>query len=128
MHRIIYVDDSPDARLLMKYAVRDTPDFELTAAAADTEAFSAIDENNADIVLADMMMPEVSGFDVLRYAIARHYSVALVTSVPGVARELLARAGLGGIPVVDKRDLAKALPALAAELDAQPWRRDNHEP
>lgn len=126
MHRVIYIDDCYDDRVILERQVARMDGWELAEAASDAEAVRAIDDNSADIILTDMMMSSISGLDVARIAIARGHSVAIVTSYPDGARELLARTDLPEIPIIDKRALHAELLRFAATLDAQPWRRDDH--
>lgn len=62
---ILIVDDDPGIRrLLVTYLRRQG--FRLLEARNGREALEEMHAGNADLVLLDMMMPEVSGMDVLR--------------------------------------------------------------
>ncbi len=64
--RTIIVDDEPLAREGLKALVERRPDFKMLAVCADgREAIARIGELKPDLVLLDIQMPEVTGFDVL---------------------------------------------------------------
>lgn len=66
-HTILVVDDDP----LVLTGFREVllrEGFDVTAAASGREAVSHIHEQTFDVILTDMLMPKVNGFDVLRCA------------------------------------------------------------
>jgi len=65
--KLIVVDDEPAAREGLQVLLRNDASIEVTAVCKNgIEAIEAIDVHHPDIVLLDIQMPEVSGFDVLR--------------------------------------------------------------
>jgi CheY-like chemotaxis protein len=62
--RILVVDDDPGIRLLLVTFLR-RRGFQLSVARDGREALAKMRAGNADLVLMDLMMPEVSGWDVL---------------------------------------------------------------
>lgn len=65
--KLILVDDEPAAREGLQALVASDAEIELVAVCKNgLEAIQAIDQHQPDIVLLDIQMPEVSGFDVLR--------------------------------------------------------------
>ena len=65
MARILIVDDESDIRQLVTYALAEDG-HEVIAAADGSEALKSIEANAPDLVVLDVMMPEMDGFDVLR--------------------------------------------------------------
>ena len=64
--RTIIVDDEPLARRGLKTLVERRPEFTVLAVCADgREAIARIGELKPDLVLLDIQMPEITGFDVL---------------------------------------------------------------
>ena len=64
MARILIVDDEADIRQLVTYAlVEDAHD--VATAADGTEAMEQVTENPPDLVILDVMMPGLDGFDLL---------------------------------------------------------------
>lgn len=65
--KLIIVDDEPAAREGLQTLLSTDAEIEIKAICKNgLEAIEAIDEHQPDIVLLDIQMPEVSGFDVLR--------------------------------------------------------------
>jgi CheY-like chemotaxis protein len=62
---ILVVDDDPGIRLLLVTLLR-RRGFRLLEARDGNEALEAMRGGRADLVLMDLMMPDVSGWDVLR--------------------------------------------------------------
>ena len=63
--RIVVVDDSPEARRLIRRILQSQGDFEIFEATNGVEAIELIDKERPDLVILDLMMPEVDGFAVL---------------------------------------------------------------
>ena len=63
----LIVDDEPLARKRARKMLAEFPDIELVGEAANgSEAVAAIEAKGPDLVLLDVQMPDLSGFDVLR--------------------------------------------------------------
>jgi CheY-like chemotaxis protein len=65
------VDDDPDARELMRRAL-DSAGHEVIEASGGAEALILIDSRAPRLIVLDLMMPEVDGFDVLEHLRSRH--------------------------------------------------------
>ncbi len=63
-HRILVADDDPSIRLLVATYLR-RQGFQLLEACNGREALEEMRAGHADLVLLDLMMPEVSGLEVL---------------------------------------------------------------
>lgn len=61
--RILVVDDDPIARLIARSAL-ETEGYEFEDAATGTEALEAWTRSRPDLVLLDIMMPQMNGFEV----------------------------------------------------------------
>ena len=59
--RILYVDDEPDIREIAALALQLDPDFEVRPCASGQEALSAAAEWKPELILLDVMMPEMDG-------------------------------------------------------------------
>ena len=64
MARILIVDDSPDVRLALATILEDTG-HEIVEAEDGDQVFDLAVAQNPDLVLLDVMMPRVNGFDAL---------------------------------------------------------------
>ncbi|MGE0352675.1 MAG: response regulator [Gemmatimonadales bacterium] len=63
-HRILVVDDEPDITALVAYHLAKVG-YRVSTAANGPEALKAAQEERPDIVILDVMLPGVSGYDVL---------------------------------------------------------------
>ena len=65
--RVLVVDDEPPARARLRRLLTALPDVELIGECGDgASAVQAIEAHNPDLVLLDVQMPELDGFEVLR--------------------------------------------------------------
>jgi two-component system, OmpR family, phosphate regulon response regulator PhoB len=63
-HRILVVDDEPDITALVAYHLAKAG-FRVSTAANGPDALKAARDERPDIVILDLMLPDLSGFDVL---------------------------------------------------------------
>ena len=62
---ILVVDDDPMARTMLRITLRD-PSFEIVEAGGGQEALDIVKNKNPALLVLDVMMPGMSGFDVCR--------------------------------------------------------------
>ncbi|MDP3682317.1 MAG: response regulator, partial [Ignavibacteria bacterium] len=65
MYKILSVEDEPDMRLGLKDNL-EFDGYEVDSAENGKEGYEKITNNNYDLVLLDVMMPEMSGFEVCK--------------------------------------------------------------
>ncbi|HEX6268627.1 MAG TPA: pyridoxal-phosphate dependent enzyme [Anaerolineales bacterium] len=63
--RVALVDDSPEARRLIRRILQSQGDFEIFEATNGRAAIELVNYERPDLVILDLMMPEVDGFAVL---------------------------------------------------------------
>ena len=63
--RILIVDDDPDTVDLIEITLR-TAGYMLHSAYSASEAKQVLEQERFDLLLLDVMMPEISGFDLVR--------------------------------------------------------------
>lgn len=63
--RIAIVDDMPDARRLIRRILQSQGDYTIYEATNGREAINLIETEQPDLVILDLMMPEIDGFAVL---------------------------------------------------------------
>jgi threonine synthase len=63
--RVVIVDDTTEARLLIRRILQSQGDFTLFEAKNGKEALRVIRRENPDLIILDLMMPELDGFGVL---------------------------------------------------------------
>ena len=73
---VLVVDDDPGIRLLLATFLR-RRGFQLLLASNGREAIAVMRSGKADVVVMDLMMPEVSGWEVLRVRAAEPALMAI---------------------------------------------------
>ena len=63
--QILIIDDSNTALLLMEYALKEAG-FDTLVASTAQEAINLISKKLPDLILLDLSMPEISGYDFLK--------------------------------------------------------------
>ncbi len=61
---ILVVDDNPDLIYTVKAALRQKEDYRVTSAGGGTECLKLLEDERPDLVLLDIMMPNMDGWDV----------------------------------------------------------------
>lgn len=61
--RILAVDDENDILLIVRTSLKD--EYDVETASSGAEALQKIEDNPPDLVILDMMMPEMDGIEVL---------------------------------------------------------------
>ena len=85
--RIVVVDDSPEARRLIRRILQSQGDFEIFEATDGREAIEIVNKEHPDLVILDLMMPEVDGFAVLD-ALRSKPDTANIPVIVATAKEL----------------------------------------
>jgi DNA-binding response OmpR family regulator len=70
-YRILVVEDNPDTRELLRDQL-DRPDMTVVPASNGQEAILLIGEDAPDLVIMDVMMPQLNGFETSRYLKLRY--------------------------------------------------------
>jgi two-component system OmpR family response regulator len=65
--RVMYVDDEPDIRTIVEFALEDEPGMSLRVCASGAEALETAPGFRPDIVLLDVMMPGMDGPTTLQH-------------------------------------------------------------
>ncbi|MFI5366716.1 MAG: PleD family two-component system response regulator [Candidatus Binatia bacterium] len=63
--RILVVDDNPDSVTIMR-TILENKKYEVIVAGSGAEALAQVQNGHPDLVLLDIMMPEMSGLEVLQ--------------------------------------------------------------
>ena len=85
--RVVVVDDTPEARRLIRRILQSQGDFEIFEATNGREAIALVDKEHPDLVILDLMMPDVDGFAVLD-ALRGKPETANIPVIVATAKEL----------------------------------------
>ncbi len=82
--RVLVVDDEPNALQLMRRMLETQPGYEVLEAAGGAQALAVVQEQKPDLIILDLMMPDIDGFAVLDSVKSsphtRHIPVIIVTA------------------------------------------------
>jgi len=92
--RVLLVDDDPDILSITSYALR-RKGFTVATAATGTAALQQIRAKTPDIVLLDVQLPDVHGFEVLRRVRLESKLPIIMASANGAAADIARATGLG---------------------------------
>jgi DNA-binding NtrC family response regulator len=101
--KILIIDDSNTALLLMEYALKQTGFISLTASSVK-EATKLIEKHSPDLILLDLSMPEISGYDFLKRKSETpidHIPIIIVSAYDSVESIALTRK-LGAVDFIAK--------------------------
>jgi threonine synthase len=85
--RVAVVDDSPEARRLIRRILQSQGDFEIFEAVDGRDAIELVSRVHPDLVILDLMMPEVDGFAVLE-TLRSQPDTANIPVIVATAKEL----------------------------------------
>ncbi|WP_339900193.1 response regulator [uncultured Gilvimarinus sp.] len=80
LNTILYVEDEPDIRAIAELALQTIGGFSLISCASGKEALIAAKEQVPDLIVLDVMMPEMDGPETLR----RLREMPLMADVPAI--------------------------------------------
>ncbi len=91
--KILIADDDPEMRRMLRLHL-ETMDCQLVEAKDGEEALEAIVVENPDLVLLDVMMPELNGWEIAKYikskAEYRHVKIIILTGIGATLNNLTA--------------------------------------
>lgn len=65
--RLLYVDDEPDIRMIVEFALEDEANLTLKLCASGAEALAMVADYQPHLVLLDVMMPQMDGPTTLQH-------------------------------------------------------------
>ena len=66
LNSILYAEDDPDIQLVGTMALEQVGGFSVTVVNSGVEALTAATDNQPDLILLDMMMPDLDGLSTLK--------------------------------------------------------------
>jgi two-component system, OmpR family, response regulator len=105
LKRILYVDDEPDILAVTTMTLTALGDYEVEACSSGPEALGKVEAYQPDLIMLDVMMPEMSGPQTLEalsaMSAAAHIPVLFITA-SAQPKEVERLRGLGAIDVIVK--------------------------
>jgi putative two-component system response regulator len=101
--KILIIDDSNTALVLMEYALKEAGYISLVAPSVK-EAIKLIEKHSPDLILLDLSMPEISGYDFLKRKTELHIDhipIVIVSAYDSVESIELTRT-LGAVDFIAK--------------------------
>jgi len=92
--RILVVDDDPDTILLLKQVLR-LGGFDVLSASGGQEALKKTADYNPDLMLLDLMMPDMDGFETFSYLQKLARIPVIIISAKGLKEEIVQGLQLG---------------------------------
>jgi DNA-binding response OmpR family regulator len=127
-HKVLLVEDSKFLRMSNERALSKAG-FDVSTAADGEEALKVANDKLPDIILLDMMLPKISGTEVLKALKANpatmNIPVIVLTSLSQVNEEKLLGAGAAAYFEKSSLDLDKNSDRLAATIEAVLGRAGN---
>ncbi|MGO9402386.1 MAG: two-component system response regulator [Terriglobales bacterium] len=127
--KVLLVEDSKFLRMANEHALS-RAGYQVSTAADGEEALQAAKDNSPDIILLDMLLPKISGPDVLKALKANpatmNIPVIVVTSLSQKNEEKLLHEGAAAYFEKSTLQLDKSSDLLAATVEAV-LRRVNHQ-
>ncbi len=97
MKKILYVEDHKDTAEAVKQMLEEEG-FEVEICSRGAEGLSKSRKTKFDLVLLDVMLPDMTGWDIFKTLCARHYTAKYaLLSVISVSNERLAELKKSGI-------------------------------
>lgn len=111
VHRLLFIEDDDQIRLALRLALEDEG-YAVAEAANGNEGLGAFDRDEPDLVLVDLRLPDIQGFDVCRQIRARSIVPIIIVTAQTDTHDLVAGLEAGADDYVTK-------PVVPKELDAR---------
>jgi CheY-like chemotaxis protein len=105
LNRILYVDDDADIREIVRMSLEMVGKYQVAACESCADALDIVDDFDPDLLLLDVMMPEVDGpetLEQLREHRAASDAPAIFLTASVQAEEMASYAGMGVVDVISK--------------------------
>jgi DNA-binding response OmpR family regulator len=89
MQRILVVDDDPTNAKLLKFLLEDEG-YHVKTTASPSESLAELDDEQVDLILLDVMLPEMSGLELCRRIRERQTTPIMILSALGAIKDKVA--------------------------------------
>ena len=96
MKNVLVIDDEVMNIKMIEHILKDAPDFHVIGAKTKEEAFRVLEEQEIHLILLDLWMPEVDGFELYRM-IREKYSIPVVLVTADKCKETIQKISELGI-------------------------------
>ena len=110
MQRLLFIEDDLHIRAALKLALEDEG-YEIIEAADGLKGLSAFESTSVDLVLLDLRLPDLSGFEVCRMLRAKSLVPIIIVTAQTDTHDLVAGLEAGADDYVTKPVVAKELAA-----------------
>ena len=110
MQRLLFIEDDRHIRAALKLALEDEG-YEIIEAADGLKGLSAFETTSVDLVLLDLRLPDLSGFEVCRLLRAKSLVPIIIVTAQTDTHDLVAGLEAGADDYVTKPVVAKELAA-----------------
>jgi CheY-like chemotaxis protein len=119
-HSILIVDDDPQVRRFCGTAL-EVPGYRVQEASNGKEALAAVEKTSFDLIVLDLCMPDMDGFEFLKAVRVKFPELKIITMSGFMGGTLLPAAKrLGGTATLVKPFSPDALLSVVSELLAEP--------
>ena len=115
MHSLLFIEDDDAIRLALRLALEDEG-YEVREAANGADGLAAFAEREPDLVLLDLRLPDMSGFDVCRALRARSIVPIIIITAQTDTHDMVAGLEAGADDYVTKPVVPKELAARIRAL------------
>lgn len=105
LDRILYVEDDADIREIVKMSLEMVGKYQVAACGSCADALGVVDEFDPDLLLLDVMMPEVDGpetLQILRERVSAQNAPAIFITAKVQAGDLARYKDIGVLDVIVK--------------------------
>ena len=107
MTRLLFIDDDPKAEDPLKMVLADS--YQVTSAFTGEQGIDIVQDENPDVVLLDINLPDIDGLEVLKRIMAIPAPPAVVILIRNIFLKLFY---LNSSSVREKEEIAITLPAF----------------
>ena len=115
MHRVLFIEDDDQIRLAIRMALEDEG-YEVEEAEDGRSGLSSFERDEPDLVLLDLRLPDIQGFDVCRSMRARSIVPIIIVTAQTDTYDLVAGLEAGADDYVTKPVVTKELAARMRAL------------
>ena len=123
MHQLLFIEDDDQIRLALRLALEDEG-YSVAEAGTGSQGLASFDRDEPDLVLVDLRLPDIQGFDVCRQIRARSIVSIIIVTAQTDTHDLVAGLEAGADDYVTKPVVPKE---LAARIRALLRRAHLHE-